>query len=116
MLVRKVRNKAAGTLGDCTLEYERINGRYVDLDSSEAPRTSQRVNPSPAQRGGSWGGPGGNSYGPGAPRTPLQQQLDAHSSVGPGGPSSSSNGGMRKFSGLWMHNDGTVNSDPPSDD
>lgn len=27
ILVRKVRNKAAGTIGDCALEYERINGR-----------------------------------------------------------------------------------------
>lgn len=27
ILVRKVRNKAAGTIGDCVLEYERINGR-----------------------------------------------------------------------------------------
>lgn len=27
ILVRKVRNKAAGTIGDCVLEYERVNGR-----------------------------------------------------------------------------------------
>ncbi|EFN55118.1 hypothetical protein CHLNCDRAFT_31176, partial [Chlorella variabilis] len=30
ILVRKVRNKAAGTIGDCVLEYERVNGRYID--------------------------------------------------------------------------------------
>jgi hypothetical protein len=44
ILVRKVRNKAAGTIGDATLEYERVNGRYVDPDNpSGGPRTAQRV-------------------------------------------------------------------------
>lgn len=44
ILVRKVRNKAAGTIGDCVLEYERVNGRYIDPDSpGGAPRTAQRV-------------------------------------------------------------------------
>lgn len=27
IMVRKVRNKAAGTIGDAVLEYERVNGR-----------------------------------------------------------------------------------------
>ncbi|CAL8460519.1 g48 [Coccomyxa elongata] len=31
VLVRKVRNKAAGTIGDCILEYDRITGRYKDV-------------------------------------------------------------------------------------
>jgi hypothetical protein len=45
ILVRKVRNKAAGTIGDCVLEYERVNGRYIDPDSpTGGPRTAQRVN------------------------------------------------------------------------
>ena len=45
ILVRKVRNKAAGTIGDCILEYERVNGRYLDMEDSAmfAPRTSQRM-------------------------------------------------------------------------
>ncbi len=45
VLVRKVRNKAAGTMGDCILEYERINGRYLDPEghSMVTPRTSRKV-------------------------------------------------------------------------
>lgn len=45
ILVRKVRNKAAGTIGDCVLEYERINGRYLDMENHprRPPRTSERV-------------------------------------------------------------------------
>ena len=45
ILVRKVRNKAAGTIGNCILEYERINGRYVDMENHPRPppRTSERV-------------------------------------------------------------------------
>ncbi|KAK9909228.1 hypothetical protein WJX75_009173 [Coccomyxa subellipsoidea] len=31
VLVRKVRNKAAGTIGDCILEYDRSTGRYKDV-------------------------------------------------------------------------------------
>ncbi|CAK0787500.1 hypothetical protein CVIRNUC_010720 [Coccomyxa viridis] len=34
VLVRKVRNKAAGTIGDCTLEYDRATGRYYDVADS----------------------------------------------------------------------------------
>lgn len=29
--MRKVRNKSAGTIGDCTLRYDRNTGRYHDL-------------------------------------------------------------------------------------
>jgi hypothetical protein len=47
ILVRKVRNKAAGTVGDAVLEYERINGRYVDPDDRDPPRTAAPV---------AWGG------------------------------------------------------------
>lgn len=45
VLVRKVRNKAAGTIGDCILDYERINGRYLDPEghSIVTPRTSRKV-------------------------------------------------------------------------
>ena len=43
ILVRKVRNKAAGTLGKAELSYDRRNGRYVDQDDPSPPRTSQYV-------------------------------------------------------------------------
>lgn len=43
ILVRKVRNKAAGTIGDCVLEYDRVNGRYLDLEDTRAPKTSQQM-------------------------------------------------------------------------
>jgi len=33
--VRKVRNKAAGTIGECTLYYDRKSGRYLDEDEDE---------------------------------------------------------------------------------
>eukprot|EP00850_Spirogloea_muscicola_P017641 SM000154S01376 [mRNA] locus=s154:49723:55977:+ [translate_table: standard] len=35
VLVRKVRNKAAGTIGDAILRYDRVNGRYYDLEAWE---------------------------------------------------------------------------------
>eukprot|EP00850_Spirogloea_muscicola_P005179 SM000023S07635 [mRNA] locus=s23:652603:658904:+ [translate_table: standard] len=35
VLVRKVRNKAAGTIGDAILRYDRVNGRYHDLEAWE---------------------------------------------------------------------------------
>ena len=41
ILVRKVRNKAAGTIGNCVLSYDRRNGRYLDIEDSSPPRTSQ---------------------------------------------------------------------------
>ncbi|KAK9834060.1 hypothetical protein WJX81_006707 [Elliptochloris bilobata] len=34
VLVRKVRNKAAGTIGECLLEYRRATGRYEDAGQS----------------------------------------------------------------------------------
>lgn len=45
ILVRKVRNKSAGTIGDAVLQYERVNGRYLDVaqDGPPPPRTSERV-------------------------------------------------------------------------
>lgn len=43
ILVRKVRNKAAGTIGDCVLEYERINGRYLDFEDRNPPQTSAPI-------------------------------------------------------------------------
>ena len=43
ILVRKVRNKAAGTIGTCELSYDRRNGRYVDRDDPSPPRTSEYV-------------------------------------------------------------------------
>ncbi len=43
ILVRKVRNKAAGTIGGCELSYDRRNGRYVDRDDPSPPRTSAYV-------------------------------------------------------------------------
>ena len=54
ILVRKVRNKAAGTLGKAELSYDRRNGRYVDQDDPSPPRTSQYV-------GGTSGGTSGGS-------------------------------------------------------
>jgi len=36
IFVRKVRNKAAGHIGDCTLYYDRKSGRYLDEDAGEA--------------------------------------------------------------------------------
>lgn len=37
ILIRKVRNKAAGRVGDAVLKYDRVSGRYKDIadDSSE---------------------------------------------------------------------------------
>ena len=35
IFVRKVRNKAAGHIGDCTLYYDRRSGRYMDEDIEE---------------------------------------------------------------------------------
>ncbi|KAL6779279.1 CGLD17 [Auxenochlorella protothecoides x Auxenochlorella symbiontica] len=45
ILVRKVRNKVAGTLGEAVLEYDRVNGRYIDPGAvgASAPQTSARV-------------------------------------------------------------------------
>jgi twinkle protein len=51
VLVRKVRNKAAGMIGDCVLHYERVNGRYVDPWGNEV------------SGGGGGGGGGGNDMG-----------------------------------------------------
>lgn len=36
VLVRKVRNKAAGTIGDAVLRYDRVTGRYYDVDDNLA--------------------------------------------------------------------------------
>lgn len=33
ILVRKMRNKAAGTIGEVTLVYDRVTGRFNDADS-----------------------------------------------------------------------------------
>jgi len=74
VLVRKVRNKAAGTIGDVVLEYDRINGRYIDVDDPRPPRTAKQM---------AWLEKGQQGIG--------------------GAPSG----------GMWMHSDGTVNSDPP---
>lgn len=43
ILVRKVRNKAAGTIGNCILSYDRRNGRYLDFEDPSPPRTSEAV-------------------------------------------------------------------------
>ncbi|GAB4817546.1 hypothetical protein N2152v2_004592 [Parachlorella kessleri] len=72
ILVRKVRNKAAGTLGECVLEYDRVTGRYIDPEMEQySARTSRRVNlPQQAQRhqqqprGQDWG-PGNSGSGSG---------------------------------------------------
>lgn len=48
VLVRKVRNKAAGTIGNCTLSYDRRNGRYVDIDDPSPPKTAQVISSSPS--------------------------------------------------------------------
>jgi hypothetical protein len=32
VLVRKMRNKAAGRIGDCHLYYDRATGRYADME------------------------------------------------------------------------------------
>lgn len=79
ILVRKVRNKMAGTIGDCSLMYERVNGRYIDVDDATPPQTSRGL-ASP-----SW-----------ATSSSLESRdmLQAH--------------GL-----LYVHADGTVNSDPP---
>lgn len=54
--MRKVRNKAAGTIGDCVLEYDRANGRYIDPDMEQySARTARRVRyarPQQAQQAG----------------------------------------------------------------
>lgn len=44
ILVRKVRNKVAGTLGEAVLEYDRVNGRYIDPGpaGTAPPQTSAR--------------------------------------------------------------------------
>ena len=49
ILVRKVRNKAAGTIGNCTLSYDRRNGRYVDIDDPTPPKTAQVIPSSPSR-------------------------------------------------------------------
>jgi twinkle protein len=54
VLVRKVRNKAAGTIGNCVLSYDRRNGRYVDIDDPSPPKTAQVI-PSSAGRESSKG-------------------------------------------------------------
>ena len=77
VLVRKVRNKAAGTIGDCTLHYERVNGRYLDPDFLSAPgipRTAQRMewdrrDPTPHPGGGSPPPLRGEARAPQAART-----------------------------------------------
>lgn len=45
ILVRKVRNKAAGTIGSCSLTYDRRNGRYLDSNvvSMYTPKTSAPI-------------------------------------------------------------------------
>ena len=50
ILVRKVRNKIAGTLGDAVLVYDRVNGRYIDPGEAAGspPLTSARVDHSRA--------------------------------------------------------------------
>ena len=68
ILVRKVRNKAAGTIGKAELSYDRRNGRYVDVDDPRPPRTSQYVSSTDSGRGSgglSLGSPsaGGSSQG-----------------------------------------------------
>ena len=35
VLVRKVRNKAAGMIGETCLKYDRVNGRYSDVPANE---------------------------------------------------------------------------------
>jgi replicative DNA helicase len=85
ILVRKVRNKAAGTMGDCILEYERINGRYLDPEghSMVTPRTSQKVvwkDREPENNGAGSGGGG--------------QEI------------------WQNGSGAFVHRDGTINREP----
>ena len=67
ILVRKVRNKAAGTIGGCELSYDRRNGRYVDRDDPSPPRTSAHV-PSVNGGGTNGGGTNGGRIGGGANR------------------------------------------------
>ena len=35
MLVRKVRNKAAGQIGDCVFDYDRVTGQYWARDPAQ---------------------------------------------------------------------------------
>lgn len=97
ILVRKVRNKAAGTIGDCILEYERRNGRYLDPIGGPAPSTSKRVmftasssssSSSPAARNSGFGnGNNGGGFGGG--------------------------GNASQMPKMYQHEDGTVSSTPP---
>jgi twinkle protein len=90
ILVRKVRNKAAGTVGDAVLEYERINGRYVDPDDTAAPRTARSVVGEARRQAG------------GAPLGPPA-----------GGAGGGRGGGGGGGGGVWVHSDGTVSGDSP---
>jgi twinkle protein len=110
ILVRKVRNKAAGTIGDCMLEYERINGRYLDMGDGRPPRTSAPIR---FQQGD-----GGNNQALGAARSDASLLPDpavSRSEV-------SYVDGLEQVSdpevdlaagAVWVHADGTVSSDPP---
>jgi len=85
ILLRKVRNKAAGTMGDCILEYERINGRYLDPEGHSAvtPRTSQKVFWKDSER---------------------ENNGEAYNGGGGGGQEVWQNG-----SAAYVHRDGTIN-------
>lgn len=89
ILVRKVRNKAAGIIGDCVLEYERVNGRYLDAGDGTGgggvvPRTAQRI--------------------------ALSQQQHQYTNG-----SRTTNGGevAQVQQGMFVHRDGTVSNEPP---
>ena len=87
VLVRKVRNKAAGTMGDCVLEYERINGRYLDPEGNSmmTPRTSKKV---------------------------LWKDREAFNSNGSDGQQQQQQQVWQQGSAAYVHRDGTVNRDP----
>ena len=94
VLVRKVRNKAAGMIGECRLEYERVNGRYLDLDDPNPPRTSLRVRfPRDRSKAQNW-----LSSTEAVTDSSLDDPVDV---------------GFNLSSGAtWVQSDGTVTNDP----
>ncbi|KAK9810135.1 hypothetical protein WJX72_005431 [[Myrmecia] bisecta] len=65
VLVRKVRNKAAGTIGDCLLKYDRPTGRYSDWGvGGESFRAATHQVPTECDRDDGYGGFGANAFTP----------------------------------------------------
>ena len=110
VLVRKVRNKAAGTTGECVLHYERANGRYSDpgSDPGSAPVTAR-----PLSSVMGYGAVTNGQYAASSDRGELlMTSSNGNSSSSDAYPSSYGQTQTLR-SKFYQHPDGSVNSFPP---